>query len=69
MFLKRTKKKKIDQRLFTGLNIHERFSSLLKDKQQLSVNDIELTSLGKNIKAAQSSLPHKVKAKQREKNI
>ena len=44
------------------LNIHERFFSLLKDEQQLSVNDIELTSLGK----AKSILPHKVKPKQRD---
>ena len=32
------------------------FFSLLKDEQQLSVDDIELTSLGKNIKAAKSIL-------------
>ena len=51
------------------LNIHERFFSLLKDEQQSSVNDIELASLGKNIKAAKSISPHKVKPKQREKNI
>ena len=44
------------------LNILERFFSLLKDEQQLSVNDIELTSLGK----AKSILPHKVKPKQRD---
>ena len=44
------------------LNIHERFFSLLKDEQQLSINDFELTSLGK----AKSILPHKVKPKQRD---
>ena len=51
------------------LNIHECFFSLLKDEQQSSVNDIELASLGKNIKAAKSISPHKVKPKQTEKNI
>ena len=48
--------------------IHNVFFSLLKDEQHLSVKDIELTNLGQNIKAAKSTVPHKVKPKQREIN-
>ena len=44
------------------------FFSLLKDEQHLSVNDIGLTNLGQNFKSTKSTVPHKVKPKQREIN-
>lgn len=44
------------------------FFSLLKDEQHLSVNDIGLTNSGQNVKSTKSTVPHKVKPKQREIN-
>ena len=46
--------------------IHNVFFSLLKDEQHLSENNIGLTNLGQNIKAAKSTVLHNVKPKQRE---
>ena len=60
--------KKITNLLRCVFHVHKVFFSLLKDEQHLSVNDIGLTNLGQNIKAAKSTVPHKVKPKQREIN-